>query len=241
MAVTFDATSNGTSHAATPASPLTLTSLITIATAGGIAVVGIAIGNVNTSNITAVTLGGSTVTKLTSRESNDSTAGGIWLGYVVGLSTGAKNLVITFTGSPSSLIAGAVALKGQDATTPLGSAVTAVGSSVNPSVGVTTSVAGDMVVDAMADGSGLPGTTHNQSLRWQDPFDGSSAAGLAGQATAAGASGTVTMTYTIASSDFWAIAAVPVKQSSGTPVGGESLYAYPKQPIQSLLTIGEFA
>jgi hypothetical protein len=217
MSVTFDATSNGTSHQLTPTSPQTLTSVITIGTAGGIALVGIALGNIATSNITAVTLGGSTVTKLISRESFDTTAGGAWLGQIIGLSTGAKNLVVTFTGAPTSLVVGAVSLLGQDAVTPLGTAVAAAGNSANPSVDVTDSAVGDMIVDVMAMGSTGAGTTHNKTLRWDDPFDGGSGAGHAAQASAAGASGTVTMTYTCPFGDLWSICAVTVKQATGGP------------------------
>lgn len=226
-AVAFDAVGSGSN---TNASSLTFSITIVSAT-NGLVTVGCGLGVANTNDtITGVTFAGSAMTKATSRHCNDATCGEMSLWYFKNTSlTGAQTIVASRSGTPDptdAIECGAVSFTGVDQTTPIGTPVNAVGNSTAPSVAVNDSVAGDLVVDALATGSFV--TSSGQTNRWLINVNAGTCGGNGAGSTATGG-GTVTMSYTV-TSDFWAIGAVSVKQVSAGGGAGP--------PMRMLMGVG---
>src|SRR4029453_17586601 len=133
------------------------------------------------------------------KPSNNSTAGFVQLFYLKDPATGAHPVQVTLTGGPADIEGGSVSFVGVDQTTPVRNVVTNAGAGTAPSVAVA-SAPGNMVVDAMV--TGCNGTiTSSKTLRWLRQVNCSTAGGVGGQSTAAGAA-SVTMGYTVPA-DWW--------------------------------------
>lgn len=132
--------------------------------------------------------------------------------YLIAPDTGTHDIVVTVSGSVFDFGAGAISYTDAHQTTPLGTAVTATGTSTTPSV--TVSSAADELVD---DGlviihGGTLSVGAGQTQRW-NAIASSGFIKYAGS-TEGGAAST-TMSWSNSSSQTWAIVAVPIK-----PVGG---------------------
>ena len=152
-----------------------------------------------TYNGVAMTLGGSL---------NGSDGDRTTLFYLVAPATGANNVVVTFSATTFSAVAGAVSFSGVHQSAPVGSYVSASGTSTAPSVNAS-SEAGGMVIDCLAVAvGGAPSVGASQTQRWNDneTTGGETGAG----STEAGAA-SVTMSWSLGSSYAWAIGALPLK------------------------------
>jgi len=182
--------------------------------------VGVSVKSGNPATVTVgVTYGGVSMTELGRIGSNNTTTlGFVVLFALVSPGTGAKT--VTVTTSSGNIIGGSLTFTGSGS---LGTAVTAAGDnstgSAPPTVSVTGTTAGNMVVDAACYGSAL--SNPGQTQRWLDNVDGASAAGNAAQQTAS-AGGTITMSWAPTLLDFWGMVAVEV-QASGAGTAGVSV------------------
>lgn len=157
------------------ATPHVYSNIVNVPDTTGISVVGLSVSqqamNITT-GVGAVTLGGATVTKLTARNSDTGTDGGVWIGYVLNSATGTglKSLSVTFTvtGSAGAGTAGCICYSGQHATTPFGTAVSNASAGVanGTNVDVTDAVSGDIVVSY--GGSGATIATYGPGGIWTD-------------------------------------------------------------------------
>jgi hypothetical protein len=127
-------------------------------------------------------------------------------------------VTVTFSGSVSNgIVAGVANFAGVDQTTPLGSPNGANGNSTAPSVALTGLNGDELVFDnVFQGGSGSSQTLTvgaNQSQLWNAFVSNTRAAASTEQATTS----SVTMSWTAASSSYWAIVAVPIKPAAITP------------------------
>lgn len=136
------------------------------------------------------------------------------LWYLAAPASGANNVVVTLASS-QEFIAAATSFTGVHQTTALGTAASANGISTTPTVNV--SSAADEVV---LDGVSVNGPTSytigaSQTQRWARTASNATPAALvdARGSTETGAA-TTTMSWTLALSDDWVIAAVPIKPAS---------------------------
>lgn len=142
--------------------------------------------------------------------------------YLIAPDTGTHDIVVTMTGNVFEFGAGAISYVDVHQTVPLGTAVTAIGTSTTPSV--TVSSATDEFVD---DGlviihGGTLSVGAGQTSRWN-------AIGSAGFTKYAGSTeigaASTTMSWTNSSSQTWAIVAVPIKPTGGGGGGGSFIAA----------------
>lgn len=145
----------------------------------------------------------------------------IW--YLIAPSTGANNVVVTFTnivpseGPSSNAVCGSMSFTGVDQTTPLGTPGTANANSTAPSVSVTGASASNFVFDSLLVASGAsaqPTITVNASQlqRWQTKIGAGSVRIAGAGSTKASAAGSVTMSWTLSVARNWATIAVEVLQ-----------------------------
>ena len=161
--------------------------------------------------VTGVTYNGVALTAVPSGSTNNGQYY-ITAYYLIAPDTGTHDIVVTVSGSVFDFGAGAISYTDAHQTTPLGTAVTATGTSTTPSV--TVSSAADELVD---DGlviihGGTLSVGAGQTQRW-NAIASSGFIKYAGS-TEGGAAST-TMSWSNSSSQTWAIVAVPIK-----PVGG---------------------
>ena len=151
--------------------------------------------------------------------------------YLIAPDTGTHDIVVTVSGSVFDFGAGAISYTDAHQTTPLGTAVTATGTSTTPSV--TVSSAADELVD---DGlviihGGTLSVGAGQTQRW-NAIASSGFIKYAGS-TEGGAAST-TMSWSNSSSQTWAIVAVPIKPTGGGS-GGPNItgahYQYRKRRL----------
>lgn len=175
-------------------------------------VAAVAVSNgTDTGITTTATYNGVSMTSVGLIHSNNGTAGYIQMFRLIAPATGANTVLVTASTSVSDLSAGSVSFTGVDQTTPLGTPVTAA-STGTPTVAVTGTTAGNMVIDAVCNGSDI--TSSNQTQRWLRNTSGNSAAGNGAQSTAA-AGGSVTMSYAV-TSDWYGILGVEVLAVGGS-------------------------
>ncbi len=223
MAVIFDAvgpSSAGTAVVVANPSSHTdgVTSLSWSHTASGTnraVYVSVALGSYSASSrTTTVTYGGISMTSVSKTFCNNGGGGYVQLFRLLAPATGAQTVAVTVS-SPGaiSIVAGSVSFTGVDQTTPEAHTATNYGSSAAASVGIT-SVAGNMVLDATANGSGA--ASSSQTNRWLNNADGDSSGGCGASSTAAGAN-SVTMSY-ILNNDDWGIIAVDIQAAAAPTV-----------------------
>lgn len=126
---------------------------------------------------------------------------------------GSNTVTITTPGVNQRIFGGAACYSGVDPTTPVGTLVSATGSSTAPSV-VVTSATNDLVIDNLTshnNSSPPPSVVAGQTLRYQT-IDSGSTDGISGSTKAGAAS--VTMSWTLSVSGQWTIVALPLKPAS---------------------------
>jgi hypothetical protein len=158
---------------------------------------------------TTVTYGGAAMTSLGVVAADNSNVGYAQLFGLLNPATGAQTVAVTVS-SASWITGGSVSFTGAGG---FGTAVTAFGNGTAPTVAVTGTTSGNMVVDVVATGTGV--TSSSQTNRWLKNTNVSSGAGNGAGSTAA-AGGSVTMAYVVGS-DYWGIIAVEVQASGGGP------------------------
>lgn len=132
--------------------------------------------------------------------------------YLINPATGTNNVVISFTGPMFDIGAGSVSFTDAHQTTPLGTAVTATGTSTTPSVTVS-SAAGEIVLDGLVIvHSGTLTVDGSQTQLWNSIASNGFQKYAGSMETAAEAS--TTMSWSNSSSQQWAIGAVPIKPVS---------------------------
>ncbi len=127
----------------------------------------------------------------------------------------AGTVAINFSGSVSNgVVAGVANFAGVDQTTPLGTPNSANGNSTAPSVTLTGLGGDELVFDNVFQGASGSSQTltagSGQTPRWNDFVSNTRAAASTEQA----AGSSVTMSWTAASSSYWAIVAVPINPST---------------------------
>lgn len=211
VAVAFDAV--GPSVAGSGGSSLASTSWSHTCTGSNrVVVVGVAVGVQPDAGVTATaTYNSVSMTSLGLVHSDNSNAGFVQLFGLVNPPTGAQTVLVT-PSATATLSAGSISFTGASG---FGTAVTAFGSSAAPSVAVTGTTSGNMVVDAACCGSTAGFSSSTQTNRWLKNTDGATGAGDGAGSTAA-AGGSVTMSYAI-TSDFWGVVAVEVIAATNAP------------------------
>src|SRR6267142_985080 len=200
--------------------PLTYNSANT-AVGATLMIVDVILGVPGTAVITGITIGGNAMTF----------KGGINYGgtnvrvekwFRVSPPSGVQSIVISTSGTIGGLnitTSGALSFTGSDLSTPLGAFFSNSGSGTATTVTVTDSAVGDMVVDAVADGSGGEATTGPNTQRWLIDTDLNGAGNNGAGSTSPGAA-SVTPTWSI-TNDNWGVVAVNIKAAAagGPPAG----------------------
>ncbi len=170
---------------------------------------------------TTVTYNGASLT-LAGAAVNGTVRSELW--YLVAPAAGAHNIVVT-TSAANVVAATSMSFSGVDQTTPLGSVVSAIGTDTTPSLSVTSAM-GEPVYDIVgALGTTAPTQGLQQTLRQTTDTSTGATQLVAGSSTEPGLAVPAAMSWTIPSAD-WAIAAVPIKASTGlTDVTVESFTA----------------
>jgi len=148
---------------------------------------------------------------MTNAGTTDDGAGtGVSLWYLVAPATGANNVVVTFSGSPSYTV-GIESFTGVHQSTPVGGSTSATGTSTAPSVAVT-SAAGDRVVDSLAlKTTTAPTVGAGQTQQWNETVSSIRGTGSRERATDT----STTMSWTSANV-LWIIEALAIKPVSYT-------------------------
>jgi hypothetical protein len=207
--VTFDAVGPSSAGASATSPTATASWSHTCSGTNRLLIVGVAVGDASTGAMTlGVTYNGVAMTSVARVNSNNQTAGFVELFRLINPPTGANTVVVTPSATANAISAGSISFTGVHQTTPLGTAATAFGSSGTPTVAVTATTSGNMIVDAVCNGAAV--TSSNQTQRWLRNTNTSTAAGNGAAATAAATGSSVTMSYAT-TSDWWGIAAVEVK------------------------------
>jgi hypothetical protein len=208
VAATYTATSvpiafDAASFASANATGLTWAHTVGAAGANRILIVGIGF-DPRGATVTGVTYGGQPLTLI---GGVSATSSRVELWRIVAPLTGTNNVVVTGTGAKEK-IAGATSWTGVHQTTPLGTAAFATGTSITPTVNVT-SATGDVVVDTvMAVDTASLTVGAGQTQRWNVALGDY----MGGGSSEPGAA-TTTMSWTLSGSFTWSIGAVPLKQA----------------------------
>ena len=197
--IAFDAASSFSAKAAS----LTWAHTVGAAGTNRILIVGVSYRTGGTS-ITGVTYGGQSLTFI---GGISVTGGRVELWYIVAPLTGTNDVVVSGTGKKEK-IAGATSWTGVHQTTPLGAAAFATGTSITPSVNVT-SATGEVVVDTVEATDSASLAVGGAQTQWWNVSQGSYLGGGSSESGAA----TTTMSWTLSGSFDWSIGAVPLKQA----------------------------
>ena len=171
----------------------------------GFLTVGVAVGTGNDAGMSlAATYGGVSMSSAGVVHANNGNQGFVQLFYLVNPSTGSHTVAVALSGGSADLEGGSVSFDCVNATTPIQNIATNFGNAqsggLQPTLNVT-SQSGDMVVDAIANGSAI--NSSNQTYQWINNQNGNTAGGNGAQSTAAGAA-SVTMGYSVVP-DWWGI------------------------------------
>jgi len=146
--------------------------------------------------------------------------------HLIAPATGTNNMVATFTGNVFDVGMGSTSFTGADQTTPLGTAVTATGTSTTPSVTVS-SAAGEIVLDGLVIIHSSTLTVGGSQTQEWNAIANSGFIKYAGSSQNGAAS--VSNTWTNGTSQAWAQGAVPIK-----PVAVAT-----SVPLRTLLGVGK--
>jgi hypothetical protein len=170
--------------------------------------VGVSLDPQQNETVSSVTYNGTSLTFVGSATYSNDARVEIW--QLVAPDTGTNNVVITFSDRLTyGAVAGVMTFTGVDQITPLGTFVGASDSSAGPATVDVSSATNELVFDTVSCETCTSLTVGGgQTQRWNLSQSGQSAMGAG--STEPGAA-TVTMSWTLGSSDYWAIGAVPIK------------------------------
>lgn len=169
--------------------------------------------------VSGVTYNGDALTAVPNGEDNNGQFN-ITLYYMVAPDTGSNTVSVSTTGSVYDIGMIAMSFTGADQSTPLGTAVTATGSSTTPSVNIS-SASGEIVVDGLIivhSGTLTVGADQTQRVNTNT----ANAFIKYASSTESGVSST-TMSWSNSTSQDWAIAGVAVKPVAAAPSGVRQL------------------
>ncbi|HZL20356.1 MAG TPA: LamG-like jellyroll fold domain-containing protein, partial [Polyangia bacterium] len=179
-------------------------------------------GTTACSGSTSVTYGGVAMT-LWGSATNGTVRSELW--YLTSPPTGTNNVVVTAP-VPTALTATSMSFTGVSQATPLGAAVTGIGTSASPSLSVTSTV-GSPIFDVLgAVGTATPtvaGTT--QTARRTNNTSSGVDHVVIGSSTAPGAAAAVTMQWSMTSADWAYVAAAVNSATAHTDLAVEDLTA----------------
>jgi hypothetical protein len=159
--------------------------------------------------LTSVTVGGNPAIFVSGATNTDATRR-VEMWRLTGVSTGVNAIVIDWADAVFGVVS-AASYCGVHQTVPLGTPATATGITAAPSVAVT-SAADELVIDALMSG-GTATATAGAGQTEQLSLVHSLAFALLGVSDEAGAA-SVTMSWTLSETDYWAIVAVALKPTS---------------------------
>jgi hypothetical protein len=162
------------------------------------------------SSVTSVTYNGTSMTSAGFRASNDQTAGGVHMFYLVNPDSG-NNTVLVTVNTASDIEAGSVSFSNVNQNSPVRNFTSNVGDSTSPSLTIS-SATNNMVVDGTSSGGTF--SASSQTQRWNRNQNQATAGGNGASSTAAGAS-SVNMGYT-AVIDWWAVVGLDVVVAGGS-------------------------
>lgn len=216
MAVSFDVAADA--HSGKTASGLTFDSGSTSASAS-LLLVFVTVGGTGSPapSVSSITYGGVSLGSAVKIQTSGNARIELW--KLISPASGVNSIVITLssaTDGNSIICAGAMSFIDSDLSTPLGTAVSASGSGTTPTVDITDSATDDLVIDGVVLGSDSAVTAGaGQTKRWEELVGADSYGNNGAGSTEAGASGTVTMSWTVGD-DAWGIIGVTIKQASAT-------------------------
>ena len=209
--IAYDASSSTSGSAAS------FTFALTTSGANRLLVVGVTIQTNAGQTVSGVTYAGAALTFVRSDIIAGSVRSELW--YRIAPATGSNSVVVTLSASAKTA-AGAVSFTGVDQTTPVDAQNGATGTSVTPSVTVTTVTDGAWVVDAAAfrsTGVGVPtgNAGAGQTQRWSQYTEGGGAPlNIRGKASTEGPRsppGGVVMDWALSASVDWAISGLAIR------------------------------
>jgi len=203
--ICFDAASTST-----PASAASFTWSHTVGTgANRILIVGVSIRNSSSQTVTSVTYAGAPLTNIGVQANGDVVRIEMW--RLVNPPSGTANVVVTLSGQAKA-VCGATSWTGVHQTTPLGTFVSATGSTNAPTVNAS-SATNEVVQDTVAAQGTVTATVGaGQTQRWNAGTSGQAAAtNVRGAGSTEPGAATVTMSYSLSASASWAIGAVSLK------------------------------
>jgi hypothetical protein len=213
--INFDAASSAVNSTATTN---TLSWSHTTSGSDRILIVGVSIRNESSETVSTVTYGTGNLTFVGAATNGTACRAEIW--QLVNPATGANTVTVTLSAG-SKFVGGAVTFTGVHQTTPFGTFVPATGTSITPSVNVT-SAAAEAVIDTLAqrNSATTAAADSSQTGRWNDVTSGAggTATNVRGAGSTEPGAASVTMSWTLSSSRPWAIGAVSLKPSNPTAI-----------------------
>ena len=187
-----------------------------------ILIVGVSLADTSTNFVTGITYGGTALTRI---GTGSRISGGYYyyteMWYLLSPAGGTNTITVNVSNT-ASITAGATSFTGVNLSSPLGTFVSANGSSRNPSVSATT-VAGDMVMDTMTTRGGRTCTVGTgQTVLWNPAATNSNGYAKGSGSTELATGGTATMSWTISKSSNWTIGAVPIHAALLAPTAAKS-------------------
>ena len=205
--ICFDAVSSST-----PATGISFTWSHTVGTGGNrILIVGVSIRNSSSQTVAGVTYAGAPLTNIGVGDNGSVVRIEMW--RLVNPPSGTANVVVTLSSaSDAKTVCGATSWTGVHQTTPLGTFVSATGSTNAPTVNATSATT-EVVHDTVAAQGTVTATVGaGQTQRWNAGTSGGSAASnVRGAGSSEPGAATVTMSYSLSASASWAIGAVSLK------------------------------
>src|SRR6267143_417594 len=201
----------------TSGSAASFTFALTTGGANRLLVVGVTIQTNAGQTVNSVTYAGAGLTFVRADIIAGSVRSELW--YRIAPATGANSVVVTLSATART-VAGAISFTGVDQTTPVDAQNGATGTSVTPSVTVTSVTDGAWVADAVAfrsTGVGVPSGNPGagQTQRWSQYTEGGgNAANIRGKASTEGPrspAGGVVMDWTLSASVDWAISGLAIR------------------------------
>ena len=172
--------------------------------------VGISMNNEDNETVSTITYNGDSLTVVGTQNEGDDSRVEIW--RLIAPDTGTHDVVITFSRwIRRSSMAGVMTFTNVHQMTPLGTFASNNANSVGPATVNVTSATNELVFDTVTcETCGPISVGGGQTQRWNIDSNWGGPRTYSAGSTEPGA-GTVTMSWTLSSLDFWAIGAVPIK------------------------------
>ncbi len=160
-------------------------------------------------SISGVTWNG---TSMISAGLQDSLAGGrrTQIFYLTAPTTGAHNVVVTFSGSMVGAVVGITSLNNVNQSTPVGTFVSANGLDTAPTVNATSETRGLVIDSVVCSGAASATVGSGQTSGWNTSVG---SPGITGAGSTEAGATTVTMSRSLSIASNWAIGALPIKPS----------------------------